>query len=233
MFLLHDIIMLASQFLILWQQKFPANEKSPQVRFEPATSWTSVWYLLTCSTIRFNKFYSHKEKESNVSTLGPGPHGSISCFNIGAVFSITRFYHFSHVKCRHIYIPLGGSRHGAFRQFLAAIACFSFTCFWHGSLDYILAWTAFNLVIVGGEALAYHVVNKKSVKEFEVHIIKFFTNTQIDNNGNIGIRGFTMWKQRNPAMKCHPSEHWTWDPSHSVLMLASLSYQDMCYLGDS
>ena len=73
--------------------------------------------------------------------------------------------------CRHIYIPLGGSRHGPLWQFLAAVACFSFTCFWHGALDYILAWTAFNLVIVGGEALAYYVVDKPQVKEFEVHVM--------------------------------------------------------------
>ena len=73
--------------------------------------------------------------------------------------------------CRHIYIPLGGSRHGPLWQFLAAVACFSFTCFWHGALDYILVWTAFNLVIVGGEALAYYVVDKPQVKEFEVHVM--------------------------------------------------------------
>ena len=27
---------------------------------------------------------------------------------------------------------------------------------------------------------------------------------EIGNNANIGIRGFTMWKQKNPVLKCYP-----------------------------
>ena len=35
---------------------------------------------------------------------------------------------------------------------------------------------------------------------------------EIGNNANIGIRGFTTWKQKNPVAKCTPSEHWTQAP---------------------
>ena len=30
-------------------------------------------------------------------------------------------------------------------------------------------------------------------------------------NGNIGIRGFSTWKQKNPPTKYYPIEYWTWD----------------------
>ena len=117
---------------------------------------------------------SQKKKTSlangPIPTLWPGLQESTLPFNKSAALFVTRFAFFP-MFCRHIYIPLGGSRHGPLWQFLAAIACFSFTCFWHGALDYILAWTAFNLVIVGGEALAYYVVDKPRVKEFEVHVM--------------------------------------------------------------
>ena len=44
-----------------------------------------------------------------------------------------------------------------------------------------------------------------------------------------GIRGFTMWK---PVIKCYLCEHWTRDFSHLDLMLTTLSYWGMCYLGN-
>ena len=42
---------------------------------------------------------------------------------------------------------------------------------------------------------------------------------------------FTMWKQKSLAIKCDPSQLWTWDLSHLDLMLCSLSHWGMCYLG--
>ena len=33
---------------------------------------------------------------------------------------------------RNIYIACGGSQHGSLRQFLALLASFCFTCYWHG-----------------------------------------------------------------------------------------------------
>ena len=60
----------------------------------------------------------------------------------------------------------------------------------------------------------------------------FHKIADIDNNGSIRITGFTTWKQKNPGTKCYPSEHWTWHISHLDLMLSSLSYWGMCYLGD-
>ena len=55
---------------------------------------------------------------------------------------------------------------------------------------------------------------------------------EIGNNGNFDITGFTTWKQKYSAIKCFPNEHWTWDLSHLDLLLSSLSYWGMCYLGD-
>ena len=50
--------------------------------------------------------------------------------------------------------------------------------------------------------------------------------------GNNDITGFIMWKQKYPATKCYPSENWTWDLYLLDLMLSSLRYQGMCYVGD-
>ena len=42
----------------------------------------------------------------------------------------------------------------------------------------------------------------------------------------------TKWKQKNPTIKCYPSEYWTWDLSYLRLMLCSLRHCSRCYLGD-
>ncbi len=70
--------------------------------------------------------------------------------------------------CSHIYIPLGGSHRGKVRQVLASVACFSFTCFYHGAMDHLLAWTTFNIVIVSAEAVADCVVDTPAIMDFEV-----------------------------------------------------------------
>ena len=56
---------------------------------------------------------------------------------------------------------------------------------------------------------------------------------RIGNNDNNGIWSFTLFKQKNPATKCYSREYWAWDLSHSGLILSSLSYWGMCYLGFS
>nr|XP_009291368.1 protein-cysteine N-palmitoyltransferase HHAT isoform X1 [Danio rerio] len=47
---------------------------------------------------------------------------------------------------RYIYVPLGGSRHGAFRKLLSTALAFGFVCFWHGCHDYLLYWALLNWV---------------------------------------------------------------------------------------
>ena len=59
----------------------------------------------------------------------------------------------------------------------------------------------------------------------------FYKIVKIVNNGNIGITG-DMWKQKKSATECYPSEHWTWDLCYLDVMLSSLGYWGMCYLGD-
>ena len=60
----------------------------------------------------------------------------------------------------------------------------------------------------------------------------FHKLAQIGNNGNISITGSITWKQKNPATKCYPSEHWFWDSNHLDLMLCFLSHWGTSYLGD-
>ena len=42
--------------------------------------------------------------------------------------------------------------------------------------------------------------------------------TEIGSNDNIGIRGFTTWKQKKSSNKMLPQ--WTWDLSHLNLLLS-------------
>ncbi|XP_022091250.1 protein-cysteine N-palmitoyltransferase HHAT-like [Acanthaster planci] len=43
-----------------------------------------------------------------------------------------------------IYIPMGGSRHGFFRQLLASMLCFSFVFVWHGLETHLFYWALIN-----------------------------------------------------------------------------------------
>ena len=60
----------------------------------------------------------------------------------------------------------------------------------------------------------------------------FHKIAEIDDNANIGITGFTMWKQKYLTTKCYRSEDWIWDISHLDVILSSLGAQGMSYLGD-
>ena len=44
----------------------------------------------------------------------------------------------------HIYIPLGGSRHGLFWQLFASFCCFTFIYYWHGASYYLMVWSYLN-----------------------------------------------------------------------------------------
>ncbi|KAK2175408.1 hypothetical protein NP493_734g02018 [Ridgeia piscesae] len=77
-------------------------------------------------------------------------------------------YHF--IK-RHIYVPVGGSRHGLLRQIIASFLCFVFVFMWHG-MDYgILIWTILNYLGILLEAMASQVTAIPSVKAFERRLL--------------------------------------------------------------
>ena len=45
-------------------------------------------------------------------------------------------------------------------------------------------------------------------EKIDAHKVSFLQTHKIANNDNIGIIGFTTWKN-TPATKCYHSEHWT------------------------
>ncbi|KAG7512906.1 hypothetical protein JOB18_042782 [Solea senegalensis] len=45
---------------------------------------------------------------------------------------------------RYIYVPLGGSQHGAPFKILSTGLAFGFVCFWHGGSDYLQYWAVMN-----------------------------------------------------------------------------------------
>ena len=61
----------------------------------------------------------------------------------------------------------------------------------------VIAKTSRTMLVVNGEA------------EGQLANRVFLKLDKIGNNANIGIRGFTVWKQKIPVTKCYPSEDWT------------------------
>uniref|UniRef100_A0A8C3ATH2 Hedgehog acyltransferase n=1 Tax=Cyclopterus lumpus TaxID=8103 RepID=A0A8C3ATH2_CYCLU len=47
-------------------------------------------------------------------------------------------------RCRYIYVPLGGSRHGHLSKMLSTGLAFGFVCLWHGGHDYLQYWALMN-----------------------------------------------------------------------------------------
>jgi len=72
------------------------------------------------------------------------------------------------VCIRHIYIPLGGSRHGQARRFFASLMCFAYVCLWHGMWTNITFWVAANFIGVTVEALGDQLSSDPRLRQFEV-----------------------------------------------------------------
>lgn len=69
---------------------------------------------------------------------------------------------------RHVYFPLGGSRHGTFRQLLATMVCYLFVFVWHGGTMYMFVWAGLNFVDIMIEAMAKLVSSWPPFIQFEV-----------------------------------------------------------------
>lgn len=69
---------------------------------------------------------------------------------------------------RHLYIPLGGSHHGFFRQLLTSGIVYFFIYFWHGSEYYIVLWTAINFSTINLETAGLLLWKKPWVKSMEL-----------------------------------------------------------------
>lgn len=69
---------------------------------------------------------------------------------------------------RYIYIPMGGSRRGIFRQLLASMCAFGFIWQWHGGhVNMLLWWFIPNWLGVVAESLANVIATKTVVKQWE------------------------------------------------------------------
>jgi len=68
---------------------------------------------------------------------------------------------------RHLYIPLGGSRHGFARQLLTSAIVYSFIYFWHGAEYYIILWTFVNFTTINLESVGRLVGQRPWCKALE------------------------------------------------------------------
>lgn len=79
----------------------------------------------------------------------------------------------SMVCCRYIYIPLGGSRTGVFRQIVASFSAFAFIWLWHGAHAHTVWWFIPNWIGVVVESMAGILLKLPSVRRWEVGIFAF------------------------------------------------------------
>ncbi len=70
--------------------------------------------------------------------------------------------------CRYIYIPLGGSKHGIFRQVISSVATFGYVYYWHGAYDYLLYWAISQWLGVFIEAMTGRLLKTKTLQHLEV-----------------------------------------------------------------
>lgn len=68
---------------------------------------------------------------------------------------------------RYIYIPLGGSRSGVFRQIVASFFAFAFIWLWHGAHVHTIWWFIPNWIGVVVESMAGIVLKLPSVTQLE------------------------------------------------------------------
>ena len=73
---------------------------------------------------------------------------------------------------RHIYIPLGGSRHGQARRLFASLMCFSYVCLWHGMWHNIVFWVAANFIGVTLEAIGDQLSSDPRFRQLEVNFAR-------------------------------------------------------------
>ncbi|XP_072163328.1 protein-cysteine N-palmitoyltransferase HHAT-like [Diadema setosum] len=66
---------------------------------------------------------------------------------------------------RNIYIPVGGSQHGALRRSLALATCFAFSCFWHGGGPNIVAMMGMHVVGIQCEVSAPVLLKKLGIAQ--------------------------------------------------------------------
>lgn len=83
-------------------------------------------------------------------------------------YVLWRFIFKTLILFRHIYIPLGGSRHGLWRQIFATFMGFSFIWLWHGAHATIFYWILLNCTTIVIEVVAQRISNIPRVKVLEV-----------------------------------------------------------------
>ena len=76
---------------------------------------------------------------------------------------------------RHIYIPLGGSRHGHARRLFASLMCFSYVCLWHGMWHNIVFWVVANFIGVTLEAIGDQISSDPQFRQLEVCLLAVTT----------------------------------------------------------
>ncbi|XP_038072822.1 protein-cysteine N-palmitoyltransferase HHAT-like isoform X2 [Patiria miniata] len=68
-----------------------------------------------------------------------------------------------------IYIPMGGSKYGLFRQLLASVVCFSFVFVWHGLERHLFYWALINWLGIANEMLVQKLVDWLGVMSYLKH----------------------------------------------------------------
>ena len=114
-----------------------------------------IWSLLQFFYVKYVVFYRFAGIFAQIDGLEPpGQPGCIS--NLYTYVDMWRYFDkglYSFLQ-RYIYIPLGGSRSGIFRQMLASFCSFAFVGFWHGGTEKYIAWALTNWAGIAVEGVA-------------------------------------------------------------------------------
>eukprot|EP00794_Sanderia_malayensis_P017012 gene17012-18725_t len=123
-----------------------------------------IWTQLQFFYVKYVVFYRFAGVFVQIDGMQPpGQPGCIS--NLYTFVDMWRYFDkglYAFLK-RYIYIPIGGSRSGLFRQILASFMCFAFVGYWHGGNERYFTWAITNWLGVTLEGIVTVVVSSKIV----------------------------------------------------------------------
>ncbi|CAB3976594.1 Hypothetical predicted protein [Paramuricea clavata] len=131
-----------------------------------------VYILLLLFSIKYVVFYRIAGMYSRLDGISPPdiPKCVLNIYSFPVMWkTFDKGLH--HWLMKYIYKPLGGSKHGIFRQLISSMATFAYVYYWHGAYDYLLYWAVSQWLGVFIEAMAAKLLKTKTLQHLEYDIL--------------------------------------------------------------
>lgn len=133
----------------------------------PLESCGVCWILLNIFCVKYYIFYRFNGLFAKIDGIEPpGPPKCIA--SLYTFVDMWRYFdkglHRLLQQC--IYHPMGGSRRGLLRQFLASFLCFAFVGFWHGNTRLYMYWAITNWLGIVTESLVGCITRTTAFERF-------------------------------------------------------------------